>query len=169
MEYRALGRSGLEVSLICLGTMTWGEQNTEAEGHAQMDFAVDRGVTTLDAAEMYPVPPRRETQGRTEEIIGSWLKSRGGRDRLIIATKVSGASSNDWLRDNGRGTSLTRGQIREALDKSLKRLGTDYVDLYQVHWPDRAPSRPSGWRRSPGSPDRANAPGRGRRNPCRAA
>jgi aryl-alcohol dehydrogenase-like predicted oxidoreductase len=137
MQYRKLGRTGLHVSLICLGTMTWGEQNTEAEGHEQMDYALDQGVTFWDTAEMYAIPPKRETQGATERIIGSWFKSSGKRDKVILASKVAGRSDFDWLRDGGIKARPNRAQINEAIDKSLKRLQTDYIDLYQVHWPDR--------------------------------
>ena len=137
MDYRTLGTTGIEVSSICLGTMTWGEQNTEAEGHEQMDYALDQGINFFDTAEMYAVPPRKETQGRTEEIIGTWFAARKNRDRVILATKIAGRSPMNWLRDNGEGTSQTPEQIAEAVDKSLKRLQTDYIDLYQLHWPDR--------------------------------
>jgi aryl-alcohol dehydrogenase-like predicted oxidoreductase len=136
MEYRRLGRSDIEVSIICLGSMTWGEQNSEAEGFQQMDFAVDRGINFIDTAEMYAAPPRRETCGRSEEIIGNWLAARGGRDRLVLATKVTGPSDGlDYIR--GERTRLDRRQIARAIEGSLKRLKTDYVDLYQLHWPDR--------------------------------
>ena len=136
MEYRRLGRTELRVSAICLGTMTWGEQNSEAEAHAQMDFALDRGVNFWDAAEMYPVPPRAETYGRTESYIGSWLADRGGRDRIVLATKVAGPDPRlTYVRDGRLG--LDRRNIEAALDASLARLRTDYVDLYQLHWPDR--------------------------------
>ena len=137
MDYRPLGTTDIKVSAICLGTMTWGEQNTEAEGHAQMDYALDRGINFFDTAEMYAVPPRAETQGRTEEIIGTWFAARNTRDKVILATKVAGRSPMTWLRDNGEGTSQTPEQIAEAVDKSLRRLQTDYIDLYQLHWPDR--------------------------------
>ena len=137
MKYRELGRTGLEVSEICLGTMTWGEQNTQAEGHEQMDYALDQGVNFFDTAEMYAVPPRAETQGATETIIGHWFKETGNRDKVILATKVAGASPMNWLRNNGDGTKQTKAQILEAVDKSLTRLQTDYIDLYQLHWPDR--------------------------------
>jgi aryl-alcohol dehydrogenase-like predicted oxidoreductase len=140
MEYRRLGRTDLRVSAIGLGTMTWGEQNTEAEGHAQMDYAIAQGINFLDAAELYPIPPKAETQGRTEEIIGSWLKARGNRDKVIIASKIIGRSDNTWFRDDEKPTDLSRAQVLEAVDKNLKRLGTDYIDLYQIHWPDRAVS-----------------------------
>jgi aryl-alcohol dehydrogenase-like predicted oxidoreductase len=137
MDYRLLGRTDLKVSLICLGTMTWGQQNTEADGHAQMDYALDQGINFFDTAEMYSIPPRPETQGSTERIIGSWFKARGNRDKVILASKVLGRSQSDWLRDDKSPTELSRAQIEEAIDKSLKRLQTDYLDLYQIHFPDR--------------------------------
>lgn len=142
MEFRRLGRTDIKVSLICLGTMTWGEQNTEAEAHAQLDYALERGINFIDVAEMYPVPPRAETQGRTEAYIGTWLKARKNRDKVILATKVAGRGGGprgefDWLRDDKQPPNLSRKQIFEAVDKSLKRLQTDYIDLYQTHWPDR--------------------------------
>jgi aryl-alcohol dehydrogenase-like predicted oxidoreductase len=137
MEYRRLGRTDLDVSLICLGTMTWGQQNTEADGHAQMDYALDQGVNFFDTAELYSIPPKPETQGSTERIIGSWFKSRGTRDKVILASKVVGRSDSTWYRDDGSKAELSRGQIEEAVNKSLKRLQTDYIDLYQIHWPDR--------------------------------
>jgi aryl-alcohol dehydrogenase-like predicted oxidoreductase len=117
--------------------MTWGQQNTEAEGHAQLDYAVDHGINFIDTAEMYPIPPRAETQGETERIIGSWLKSRQNRNKLVLATKVAGPSGASYLRPDGVAQRLDRQNIRAALEASLARLGTDYVDLYQVHWPDR--------------------------------
>lgn len=136
MEYRRLGRSDIEVSIICLGSMTWGEQNSEAEGFEQMDYALDRGINFIDTAEMYAAPPSRETCGRTEEIIGKWLAARGGRDRIVLATKATGPSDGlDYIR--GEPTRLDRRQIAQAIDGSLRRLQTDYVDLYQLHWPDR--------------------------------
>jgi aryl-alcohol dehydrogenase-like predicted oxidoreductase len=137
MHYRPLGHTGLKVSQICLGTMTWGQQNTEAEGHAQMDYALDHGINFFDTAELYSIPPRPETQGSTERIIGSWFKSRGARDKVILASKVIGRSDNTWFRDDGAKGELSRAQIEEAVNKSLKRLQTDYIDLYQLHWPDR--------------------------------
>ncbi|MEJ8574794.1 NADP(H)-dependent aldo-keto reductase [Microbaculum marinum] len=140
MEYRRLGRTDLRVSAIGLGTMTWGEQNTEDEGHEQMDYALDHGINFFDAAELYPIPRSRDTQGRTEEYIGNWFKSRGTRDKVILASKIVGRSELDWFRDDGGTTDLSRAQVREAIDKSLTRLQTDYIDLYQVHWPDRAVS-----------------------------
>jgi aryl-alcohol dehydrogenase-like predicted oxidoreductase len=137
MEYRRLGCTDLNVSLICLGTMTWGQQNTEADGHAQMDYALDQGINFFDTAELYSIPPKAETQGSTERIIGSWFKARGNRDKVILASKVVGRSDNTWFRDDGSKAELSRGQIEEAVNKSLKRLQTDYIDLYQIHWPDR--------------------------------
>jgi len=137
MKKRKLGKTDLEVSEICLGTMTWGEQNSESEGHAQMDYALDNGINFFDTAEMYAVPPKKETQGSTEKIIGSWFKERKSRDKVILATKVSGRSPLNWLRDDEKSTEQSREQIFEAVDKSLLRLGIDYIDLYQLHWPDR--------------------------------
>lgn len=134
MKRRPLGRTGLQVSLAGLGTMTWGEQNSEREAHEQLDYALGEGVNFVDAAEMYPVPPKAETQGRTERYIGSWLKARGARDRVILATKVTGPADMPWLRGGPR---QSRSHVRQALEGSLRRLQTDYVDLYQVHWPDR--------------------------------
>lgn len=134
MKMNPLGRTGMSVSEICLGTMTWGEQNTEAEGHEQMDFAVERGINFFDTAEMYSTNPlRAETQGRTEEIIGTWFARSGKRDKIILATKIAGDGIK-WIRE---GAPFTRGAIMEAVDRSLKRLQTDYIDLYQLHWPNR--------------------------------
>jgi len=137
MDYRELGRTGVKVSRLCLGTMTFGEQNTEAEGHAQMDYAFDRGINIFDAAEIYPVPPKPETQGRTEAIIGTWLASRKRRDKVVIATKVAGRGKMTWVRKDRSPTRHSPAQIMEAVEASLKRLKTDYIDLYQLHWPDR--------------------------------
>jgi aryl-alcohol dehydrogenase-like predicted oxidoreductase len=135
VKYNQLGRSELQVSEICLGTMTWGEQNSEAEAHEQLDLAVSRGVNFVDAAEMYPVPPRAETQGRTEAILGSWLK-RQPRHKLIVATKITAPGRGfAWIR--GGPKAIDRASVREAVDSSLARLQTDYIDLYQIHWPDR--------------------------------
>ena len=135
MKYRPLGRTGIDVSLIGLGTMTWGEQNTEAEAFEQLDYALAQGVNLIDAAEMYPVPPRQETQGLTETYIGRWLQARDCREQVVLATKVAGpAESMPWLRG---GPQLVRDQMEAALQASLARLQTDYVDLYQVHWPAR--------------------------------
>ena len=137
MKKRKLGKTGLEVSEVCLGTMTWGQQNTESEGHQQMDYALDKGINFFDTEEMYAVPPKKETQGSTERIIGSWFKERKSRDKVILATKVSGRSPLNWLRDGDKTTEQSKEQIFEAVDKSLIRLGVDYIDLYQLHWPDR--------------------------------
>lgn len=134
MEYRQLGGSDLRVSSLCLGTMTFGEQNSEQEAHAQLDRAVAHGVNFLDTAEMYPVPARAETQGRTESHIGSWLKHQP-RDQLVIASKIAGPARNfDWIRNGPR---INRAHLQAAIDGSLARLQTDYLDLYQIHWPDR--------------------------------
>lgn len=134
MEYRQLGSSDLRVSTLCLGTMTYGEQNSEQDAHAQLDFAVAHGVNFIDTAEMYPVAPRAQTQGRTESYIGSWLR-RQPRDQLIIASKIAGpARGFDWIRNGPR---IDREQLNAAIDSSLLRLQTDYLDLYQIHWPDR--------------------------------
>ena len=136
MQYRSLGRTDIKVSLLCLGTMTWGEQNSEADGHAQLDYAIAAGINFIDTAELYPVPPRAETQGRTEAILGTWLKKRRDRDRLIIATKICAAA--DWIPYmRGGAARLDRHNIEAALNDSLKRLQTDYIDLYQMHWPER--------------------------------
>lgn len=137
METRPLGRTGLSVSALSLGTMTWGQQNTQAEGFEQMDYAFERGLNLFDAAELYPIPPKAETHGRTEEIMGAWMADRGVRDKVIVATKVVGRSANTWFRDNNQPARLSAKDIEEAVDKSLKRLKTDRIDLYQVHWPDR--------------------------------
>ena len=135
MERRPLGNSGIDVSVLSLGTMTFGEQNSESQAHEQLDRALDAGINFIDTAEMYPVPPRAETQGRTEEFIGSWLRQRGRRDDIILASKVAGAG-RDMTHLRG-GPKLSRQHIHEAVDTSLTRLGTDYLDLYQLHWPDR--------------------------------
>ena len=141
MERRPLGQSGLTVPVICLGTMTWGEQNTEAEGFEQMDYALDQGVDFFDTAELYAIPPKPDTQGRTEEIIGGWFAARKNRDKVILATKAIGRSDMTWFRKDGAPGRPTRAQIREAVDGSLKRLKTDYIDLYQLHWPGRPVSQ----------------------------
>ncbi len=134
MHYRRLGRTDLDVSLICLGTMTWGEQNTEAEAHQQLDVAMAAGVNFIDVAEMYPVPPRAETYGATEKYIGTWLR-RQQRENVILATKVIGRADFSYVREGIQR--LDRKNIEAALNASLQRLQTDYVDLYQLHWPDR--------------------------------
>ena len=137
LKKRILGTTDIEVSEICLGTMTWGQQNSQEEGFEQMDYALDMGINFFDTAEMYAVPPKKETQGSTETIIGNWFKERKNRDKIILATKVCGRAPFTWLRDNEKPTEQTKEQIFEAVDKSLKRLNTDYIDLYQLHWPDR--------------------------------
>ncbi len=138
IEMRQLGRTDLMVSSCCLGTMTWGQQNTEEEGHAQMDYALGRGVNFWDTAEMYSVPPSAETQGSTERIIGTWFAKTGRRKDVVLATKIAGLSKMVWTRDaEVNWTRHTKAQIDEAVEKSLKRLQTDYIDLYQLHWPDR--------------------------------
>lgn len=135
MKYSTLGNTDLKVSKICLGTMTWGEQNTEAEGHEQMDYALDQGVNFWDTAELYSVPAKETTYGATEKVMGTWFKKTGRRDEVILATKIAGASPGlPWI----RGTEdFSREAIFKAIDNSLKRLQTDYVDLYQLHWPTR--------------------------------
>ena len=139
MEFRTLGRTDIKVTSVCLGTMTWGKQNTEAEAHAQLDYAISRGINFIDTAEMYPVPGEAETQGRTESYIGSWIAARKNRDKYVLATKIAGRSGMIWTRDGDVPmTRHTPAQIDEAVEKSLKRLQTDYIDLYQLHWPDRA-------------------------------
>lgn len=137
MEYRELGTTGLKVSALCLGSMTWGEQNSEADGFAQMDLAVDRGINFIDTAEMYAVPPTDRTYGTTETIIGNWFRARPGmRQKIVLASKVCGQA--DWLPHVRDGSPrLNRKHIEAAIDGSLKRLQTDYLDLYQMHWPDR--------------------------------
>lgn len=133
MRTRPLGNTGMEVSRLCLGTMTFGEQNTEAQAHEQLDRAVAFGINFIDTAEMYPVPPRADSQGLTERHVGSWLARRGSRDDVILATKAAGPGLNHVR----GGPRLTREHLHQAIDSSLTRLQTDYVDLYQLHWPDR--------------------------------
>jgi aryl-alcohol dehydrogenase-like predicted oxidoreductase len=145
LQRNPLGRTGLTVPNICLGTMTFGQQNTEAEGHAQMDLALERGIDFFDTAELYSIPPKPETAGSTERIIGSWMKARGNRDRIFLATKIVGRSPMNWFRENGGGTRIDKAQIDEAVTGSLKRLQTDRIDLYQLHWPDRKLSVFGGW------------------------
>ncbi len=134
MKFNTLPGTALSVSEVCLGTMTWGQQNSETEAHAQLDYAVAHGINFIDTAEMYPIPPNPATQGATETILGNWLV-RQPRDRLIVATKVAGPGRREWIRQ-GR-TDLTRANIVEACGTSLARLRTDYIDLYQIHWPQR--------------------------------
>lgn len=136
MKYRKLGRTDIDVSVICLGTMTWGEQNTEAEGWEQMDYALDKGINFFDTAELYSTPARAETYGSTETIIGTWLASRKNREKVIIGTKIAGPGSyTKHIRDTDI---YTRQYIQDAIDGSLRRLQTDYLDLYQIHWPERS-------------------------------
>ena len=134
MKYRKLGNTNLDVSLICLGTMTYGEQNTEAEGFEQMDYAVEKGINFFDTAELYAIPPKQKTYGKTEEIIGNWFQKRKNRKKIILATKIAGPGLK-WIR--GGGSQYSSKSIEEALNDSLKRLKTDYIDLYQLHWPER--------------------------------
>ncbi|ELV8623907.1 NADP(H)-dependent aldo-keto reductase [Vibrio cidicii] len=134
MRYSKLPHSSLEISKICLGTMTFGEQNTEQDAFAQLDYAVDHGVNFIDTAEMYPVPPKAETQGLTEQFIGNWLGKSGKREKVVLATKVAGPRNVPYIREN---MSLNRRHIHTAINDSLQRLQTDYVDLYQLHWPQR--------------------------------
>ena len=134
MKLNRLGESELRVSEICLGTMTWGEQNSERDAHLQLDFALDHGINFIDTAEMYPVPPSASTYARTETCLGSWL-ARQKRDKLVLASKVAGPGRREWVR--GGRTELTRENITEAVNDSLARLHTDYLDLYQIHWPGR--------------------------------
>ena len=138
MQYRALGNTDIQVSLLTLGTMTYGEQNTQAEAFEQMDYAVAQGINTIDVAEMYPVPPKASTYGESEAIVGRWLVDRGMRDKIVLATKVTGNGVHnpgfEYIRGGPRPSGL---QIKQAIDSSLQRLQTDYVDLYQIHWPER--------------------------------
>ena len=134
MKYRKLGNTDLDVSVICLGTMTYGEQNTQNEGFEQMDYALEQGINFFDTAELYAIPPRKETYGKTEEIIGNWFKKKKNRSKVILATKVSGPGLN-WIR--GGENQYNKKNLNEAVNQSLKRLQTDYIDLYQLHWPER--------------------------------
>lgn len=134
MKYRKLGRTDLDISLIGLGTMTWGKQNTQAEGFEQMDYALDHGINFFDTAEMYAIPPTKETYGSTETIIGNWFAARGHRDKVILASKINGPGSN-WLREGNNR--IDKENIQRAVKDSLERLQTDYIDLYQLHWPNR--------------------------------
>ncbi len=135
MEYRSLGKTDIKVSVICLGTMTFGVQNTEQDGHEQLDYAVANGVNFIDTAEMYPVPTSGDTQGETERIIGTWLKKRGKRDDIILASKIAGPIPKlTYMR---QPMDFSKKSIHQAVNDSLKRLQTDYIDLYQLHWPER--------------------------------
>ena len=134
MNYKKLGNTDLDVSTICLGTMTWGEQNTQEEGFEQMNYALEQGVNFWDTAELYAIPPKKNTYGKTEEVIGNWFQESKKRDKVILATKVSGPGLN-WIR--GGGNQYDEENLNKAVDESLKRLKTDYIDLYQLHWPER--------------------------------
>lgn len=134
MKYTNLPTTDIKVSKICLGTMTWGNQNTEAEGHAQMDYAIDQGINFFDTAELYPVPAEARTQGRTSNIIGTWFKKTGNRDKIVLASKIAGPG--DYTAHIRTGGFTPKG-IRDAVENELKRLQTDYIDLFQVHWPER--------------------------------
>ena len=135
MKFRKLGTTDIDVSLICLGTMTWGTQNTEKDAFEQMDYAVSQGINFFDTAEIYSVPPTRDSYGKTEAMIGNWFEKRKNRDKIILASKVAGPGC-DWIR--GGGNNFDEKKIGEAIDGSLKRLKTDYIDLYQLHWPERS-------------------------------
>ncbi len=134
MNYKKLGNTDIDVSTICLGTMTWGEQNNQDEGFEQMNYALSKGVNFWDTAELYAIPPKKETYGKTEEIIGNWLKKNNKRKEVIIATKIAGPGLS-WIR--GGGNQYDKKNLNEAVNQSLKRLQTDYIDLYQLHWPER--------------------------------
>jgi len=144
MKYRKLGTTNLNVSVICLGTMTFGEQNSQSDAFEQMDYAVERGVNFFDTAEMYPAYPKKETYGKSEEIIGNWLKTKKNRDKIILATKVAsghpkgiGATGLSWIRKGGKNLRFDKDNMNKAVNDSLKRLQVDYIDLYQLHWPER--------------------------------
>ena len=135
MKYTTIPKTNIKISKICLGTMTWGNQNTESEGHAQLDYALDNGVNFIDTAEMYPVPASPETQGATSKIIGTWLNKTGNRDKVVLASKIVGRPSDYTA--HIRTSGLSGDSIEEAINNELKRLQTDYIDLYQIHWPER--------------------------------
>jgi len=135
MKFRKLGTTNIDVSLICLGTMTWGTQNTEKDAFEQMDYAVSQGINFFDTAEIYSVPPTSDSYGKTEMMIGNWFEKRKNRDKIILASKVAGPGC-DWIR--GGGNNFDKKKIGEAIDGSLRRLKTDYIDLYQLHWPERS-------------------------------
>ena len=138
MKYRKLGSTDIEVSAICLGTMTFGEQNTQLDGFEQMDYAFESGINFFDTAEVYAVMPRKETYGKTEEIIGNWLKEKCCRDKIILATKIASKSEGlEWIREGKNKLGFDKKNMNSAVDSSLKRLQTDYIDLYQLHWPER--------------------------------
>ena len=135
MKFKKLGTTDLDVSLICLGTMTWGTQNTEKDAFEQMDYSIENGINFFDTAELYSVPPNSDSYGKTETMIGNWFEKRKNRKKIILATKVAGPGCN-WIR--GGGNNFNEKTIGEAIDGSLKRLKTDYIDLYQLHWPERS-------------------------------
>ena len=135
MKFRKLGNTNLNVSLICLGTMTWGTQNSEKDAFEQMDYSIDQGINFFDTAELYSVPPTKDSYGKTETMIGNWFEKRKNRDKIILASKIAGPGL-DWIR--GGKNSFSEKKIEEAIDNSLKRLKTDYIDLYQLHWPERS-------------------------------
>ena len=138
MKYRKLGTTDLDVSVICLGTMTWGEQNSQKEAFDQMNYSIERGVNFFDTAELYAVMPRKETYGKTEEIIGNWFLEKKNRDKVILATKIASKSDGlEWIRKGSKHLGFDKKNLNEAIDSSLKRLKTDYIDLYQLHWPER--------------------------------
>ena len=138
MKYRKLGTTELNVSVICLGTMTWGEQNSQNEAFDQMNYSIERGVNFFDTAELYAVMPRKETYGKTEEIIGNWFLEKKNRDKVILATKIVSKSDGlEWIRKGSKNLGFDKKNLNEAIDSSLKRLKTDYIDLYQLHWPER--------------------------------
>ena len=138
MKYRKLGTTDIDVSVICLGTMTWGEQNTQTDGFDQMNYAVERGINFFDTAELYPIKPSKETYGETEKIIGNWMKGKNNRHNIILATKIASKSSGlQWIRKGDKNLGFDKKNMRNAIDASLKRLKTDYIDLYQLHWPER--------------------------------
>ncbi|MBI04255.1 MAG: aldo/keto reductase [Pelagibacteraceae bacterium] len=138
MKYRKLGNTDTKVSVICLGTMTWGQQNSQEEAFHQMNYAFEKGVNFFDTAELYSVPTSSNTYGRTEEIIGNWLKINNNRSKIILATKIASKSDGlEWIRDGGKELKIDKKNINAAIDASLKRLQTDYIDLYQIHWPER--------------------------------
>ena len=139
MKYRKLGTTDIDVSVICLGTMTFGEQNSQQEGFDQMDYALERGVNFFDTAELYAVMPRKETYGKTEEIIGSWFQQKKNRSKVILASKIASKTENDltWIRDGAEKLGFDKKNMNAAIDASLQRLQTDYIDLYQLHWPER--------------------------------
>ena len=134
MNYRKLGNTELDVSAICLGTMTWGEQNNQKEAFEQMDYAIDHGINFFDTAELYAIPPNKKTYGKTEEIIGNWFEQKNNREKIILATKISGPGPS-WIR--GGGLQYTKENIEKSVNDSLKRLKTDFIDLFQLHWPER--------------------------------